>query len=573
MYIKKLSANNTTFNEINFLENRVNLILGTKISKEKGKSTNGVGKTLSVKIIDFCLGADVKKNSENSELLKLSDWIFYLEIVVNNKKINISRAIDNKQYININGNEINIKDFKQRMEDKLFDIPTEKISVSYRGLISRFIRMPLKGYIDWRFCKEKEEESKALLSNSFFLGINLNMIQKKINLKDSINNLNNNKKIIKNDENIKEIIKGKNIGMNIFSLKKDLKNLENKLGEFKVSEQYNEIKLDLENTKIKKNNLINEIITIQNIIDNIDKSLAIKYDISSERVINLYKSAKVILGDTVIKTLNEVNKLHTELLVNRKERLKADKDKYLEKIEKIKKEIDIYDNKIDDEMEFLIGKGTIEEYNNLTSKVTDLKLKIQKLEEYDNIINGLEKKIIDEKFELAEENVNAEEYIETNPIEIFSDKFKEYVDYIYNSEKFSGIILSNNSKENKIRFDLIPEIEGEKSAGINNVKIFCMDMLRLDKRRNNNVEFIYHDSTLFSEIDPRQVYFMLKLAKKICDKNNVQYILNLNYDIYENIISVAKVENDFDFIDYLNDGIVKELKDDDTKSKLLGIQI
>ena len=198
MYIKKLSANNTTFNEINFLENRVNLILGTKISKEKGKSTNGVGKTLSVKIIDFCLGADVKKNSENSELLKLSDWIFYLEIVVNNKKINISRAIDNKQYININGNEINIKDFKQRMEDKLFDIPTEKISVSYRGLISRFIRMPLKGYIDWRFCKEKEEESKALLSNSFFLGINLNMIQKKINLKDSINNLNNNKKIIKN---------------------------------------------------------------------------------------------------------------------------------------------------------------------------------------------------------------------------------------------------------------------------------------------------------------------------------------------------------------------------------------
>ncbi|RUR40505.1 DUF2326 domain-containing protein [Clostridium perfringens] len=573
MYIKKLSANNFSFNNIEFLENRVNLILGTKISNKKGKSTNGVGKTLSVKIIDFCLGADVKKNSENSELLKLDDWIFYLDVIIDNKKINIARSIKDRNNISINNQIFKIRDFKEYMERNLFEIPEEKTDISYRGLISRFIRMPLKGYVDWRFCKEKEQECNALLNNSFFLNLDLSIIQKKIDLKDTINNLNNNRKIIKNDENIKEIIKGKNIGVNISSLKRDLRNLEEKIENFKVSEEYNDRKLELENIKIEKNNLINQIVTIQNIIDNINKSLDIKYDISSERVVELYKSAKVNLGDSVIKTLDEVSKLHSELLINRKERLKKDKLKYLDEIKKIKKEISIYDNKIDNDMEFLIGKGTLEEYNNLTARVTDLKLKIQKLEEYDNIISGLDKKIAEEKVYLAEENVTAEEYVETNPIEKFSEKFKGYVDYIYNSEKFSGIVLANNSKDNKIRFDLNPEIDGEKSAGINNVKIFCMDMLRLGERVNNTVGFIYHDSTLFSEIDPRQIYFMLKLAKNICDDNNVQYILNLNYDIFNNVISVAKLENDIEFIEYLNEGIVMRLKDDNVGNKLLGIQI
>lgn len=572
MYIKKLSANKNTFNDINFINGRINLILGTKTSKKRGKSTNGVGKTLSVKIIDFCLGADVKKNAENSELLKLNDWEFYLETNIDNQGFNVARSIDKKNKIMVNGKSFSIKEYKQFMEDKLFIFDFEQ-ALSYRNLISRFIRMPLKGYVDWKLCKEKENESVALMSNSFFLGLNLDLIQNKINIKENINKLNDNKKLIKNDENIKDIIKGKNIGMNISSLQKDLRNLECRIEEFKISEEYNEIKLNLEDIKNKKNELINEIVKLQNVVDNIDKSLSVQYDVSSKRVIELYKKANIALGDNIVKTLDEVNSLHKELLINRQVRLKKDKEKFIEQINSIKKQISIYDNKIDSDMQYLIGRGTIEEYNNLMNRVTDLKLQIQKLEEYDNIINGLEKKIVDNKLKLAKGNVEAENYIEEDPIKEFSERFKEYVDYIYNCEKLSGIVLENNINENKIRFNLLPEIEGEKSAGINNVKIFCMDMLRLDIKIDHKVGFIYHDSTLFSEIDPRQIYFMLKLARRICEKNNVQYIINLNYDVYDNINSVAETENDKEFIEYLKQGIVKRLKDDNVSNKLLGIQI
>ncbi|MGL4569665.1 MAG: DUF2326 domain-containing protein [Clostridium sp.] len=572
MYIKKLSANKNTFNDIEFVNGRINLILGTKISKKKGKSTNGVGKTLSVKLIDFCLGADIKKNAENSELLKLDGWEFKLHTVFKNDTMEIVRSIDNKNEIFINGESYSLKDYKEIMDEKLFPYES-KYKLSYRSLISRFIRMPLKGYVDWRFCKEKEEESVALISNSFFLGLNLDLIESKINIKSELNNLNTNKKIIINDENIKEIIKGKNIGVNISSLEKDLSKLEVEIDNFQISEGYNEIKYNLEKTKSEKIRLINEIVKIQNIIDNIDKSLEIEYDISSERVIKLYENAKLVLGDSVVKTINQVSELHRELLINRKLRLKKDKEKFIQNIDTIKKQIVIYDNRIDLDMEYLIGKGTIEEYNSLMTRVSDIKLKIQKLQEYDNIINGLEDKIIDRKLELAKQNVKSESYIKQDPIKKYSQRFKEYVDYIYDSEKLSGIVLENNKNENKIRFDLLPEIEGEKSAGINNVKIFCMDMLRIDMKTNNDVGFIYHDSTLFSEIDPRQVYFMLKLAQSICEKNNVQYIINLNYDIYDKIMEVIEIKNDYSFKKYLSTGIVKRLEDENVSDKLLGIQI
>ena len=98
-------------------------------------------------------------------------------------------------------------------------------------------------------------------------------------------------------------------------------------------------------------------------------------------------------------------------------------------------------------------------------------------------------------------------------------------------------------------------ISGEASEGINRVKMFCMDLLILTQSKNNNVEFIYHDSSIFNGVDPRQIYKML------------------NTDTIENIIDVAQSYNDTEFVRYLKNRVVVELLDDKDEDKLLGYYV
>ena len=78
MYLLKLYTNNSNFKPIKFNKSGISIIIGTNKNTEKDKNTfNGVGKSLSIKLIDFCLGS-----SEIPDLKKLGDWVFFLEIEI-----------------------------------------------------------------------------------------------------------------------------------------------------------------------------------------------------------------------------------------------------------------------------------------------------------------------------------------------------------------------------------------------------------------------------------------------------------------------------------------------------------
>ncbi|WP_142413103.1 DUF2326 domain-containing protein [Hathewaya massiliensis] len=573
MYITKLDADDDRFRTIKFKPNRINIILGKKTTNKKGKSVNGVGKSLSLKLIDFCLGSTVSKDSDESELLKLKDWEFFLYINIDGQEKRIKRSINDKNKIYFNNIEFRDKQFNQYMENILFDVLIDSNQITYRNLISRFLRIPKRGYIDWNICKKKENDDSALMCNSFLMGLDVELVLNKIQNKQKINKLQGNKKIIENDETIRELIKGTEIGVNIDSLERDIKSLEFKIRNFQISEEYNLIKESLEKSKYQKQEIINEIVMNKKILENIEESIKIKIDITAERVLKLYEDVKVVFEESIVKSLKEVSNFHVKLIENRQDRLKKDRKKILHTIGELNKELSIINNKINTEMDYLKDKASLDEYDALRAKLTDMKLRLQKMREHERIVNGINTEINSIKLKMASEDIEASEYVEKKPLRDISNKFKEFIDYIYEEERVSGVFLENNTGSNKLRFNIKPEITSEKSAGINNVKIFCMDMINLYNKINHRVEFIYHDSTLFSEIDPRQVYKMFKLAEKICTDKHVQYIANLNYDMYEKVLEFAKLNDDLEFVDYIQQGVVKELCDDNLENKLLGIEI
>lgn len=578
MYIKKLTANKESFHSINFEPNNFNIILGTK-SKDpdnknnKGETVNGVGKSLTVKLIDYCLGSRQDSHKIISKLKGLG-WQFELNLQDNNKFFNIIRDVDSGKVM-FNNKDLTVTKLNYILEAEMFDRVENYKYLSYRNLICRYLRIPKLAYIKWEQYKNKEDEDKSVLYNSYLLGIEPQLIINKINNKNKINEVDKSKKYIEKDETIKKLMNGSKVSIGIANISKEIEELENKLSNFKISEGYNDVKLNIEKSKIKKNKIINEITKYNNTIKTIDNNLKINVDITCKRVEEIYKEAKVIFSSEMIKSLEEISTFHEQLLEGRKARLIKDKKRYIELVNQLEKDLELIDNNINRDLSFIKDKVSTNEYERLQNRLTELKIQLEKAQQYEKLLKEFEQNIAQIKADMAQDNLKAINYLESisDYVKELSAQFQRYVDYIYDERKYSGIDIENNDGNNKIRYDIIPQIQGDDSDGVGNVKLFCMDLLIWERQINNSVEFLYHDGFLFTDIDPRQVYRMLKLAYSICKNRNLQYIFNINYNMFENILSVAKKDNNTEFVEYLESCVRLRLYDDKPEQKLLGIEI
>ncbi len=75
-------------------------------------------------------------------------------------------------------------------------------------------------------------------------------------------------------------------------------------------------------------------------------------------------------------------------------------------------------------------------------------------------------------------------------------------------------------------------IERSGSHGIDNMKIFCYDLMlaQLWAERNPSPGFLVHDSTIFDGVDERQVARAIERAASESRKRGFQYICILNSD-------------------------------------------
>jgi uncharacterized protein YydD (DUF2326 family) len=133
----------------------------------------------------------------------------------------------------------------------------------------------------------------------------------------------------------------------------------------------------------------------------------------------------------------------------------------------------------------------------------------------------------------------------------------------------AGISLKNNEGENQIRFDMDIRIQNDASDGINEVRLFCFDMTLL-LAKSHKVNFLVHDSRLFSDIDPRQRAVLFKTAHELTKSAGLQYIATLNEDQIESMGDQFTTD---ELVSIIEESITVRLKDDSAESKLLGIQV
>ena len=574
MRLIKLSSNLEKFKTVDF-KYGLNIIIGERTNpdnKDTKDSYNGVGKSLLIEILHFCLGSNkITAFSKN-----IPEAIFYLEFEDYNKNIHkITRECSDKQVIYLDNKKYDkLTDFQDKMQDLVFiDVPDQK-GLSFRSLISRFIRRYKSNYSKYYNYVKNEQPYNEVVVNSYLLGLDSNIVERKMNVKDITTTLNNAKKSLKQDKLLLEYFKGnKDIKFQLTELKEQKERLENQIQNFKVAENYNEMKENSDKLSQQKNILNNELFVINRNIDKIEKANSVEIQLKPEELFDMYKETSLLFPETVIRTIEEVTEFHENLLKNRAEVYSTQLKTFRERKNEIEHQLKEVSNKLNDSLSFLNKHGALNEYVALNSKYNKIVEQYNKLNDYNKLIKDYEFELSVKKKEKEDVKIDIKSYLDES-IDVQDKLMKQFRFFSkqFYKDKSSGLSINGNYKDNKIAWNIHADIEDDSSDGVNEVLIFCFDFTMFSAG-NHNVHFLFHDSRLFSNMDPRQRYTALTVADAFLSKNpNLQYIVSLNEDMIESIKPMVE-ENMFEELNnIIEDSRILTLKDDKPENKLLGFQ-
>lgn len=565
MRLTKLYANHQSFREVKFNPTGLTLIVGSKSTK--GSTYNGVGKSLIVELLHFCLGSN--KNDEFEK--KIPQWEFSLEFQIQGHDHVVSRNTSNQGVAYLDHKEIKISELNSWFESRLFSIPEGIPGLTYRSLIPKFLRRGLKQYVDPRDTGDYSEYDK-LVRNAFLLGIDVGLIAKKLAIRTEITRLKQLRQNFRDDPLLKEFYSGgRDADILLSYIDKKIEELNKKKNEFVVAENFYELQKNADALAALIEQEKNKIFMWHSAAENISESMKEQPDISLTRVNELYGEILAAFREDAVKKLDAVTDFHKRMLANRIARLSSEKLRLIDLIRSSEQDLKKKQSDLDGMLRTLSHSQALDQYSALVSEIADLTSQAQKVKDYKAIDVEYSNRAADLDVQLGEEVKNTNNYLEETKSfrEDNFSLFKDFVSEFYPNSP-AGISFHNNEGNNQKRFDFEIRVENDSSDGINEVRIFCYDLTLLALHQNHAINFIFHDGRLFANMDVRQRAKAFSLADRVVNELGAQYIATLNPDFISGM-SDEFTKDEFERLIAKN--IVLELRDDSPAGKLLGIQI
>ena len=567
MKLIELGSDRESFRTMRFNSKGLSIILG-KHQDNDGKSTyNGLGKSLSIYLIHFCLGANSNKNLKD----KLPDWTFYLKFSIGRKVYTSSRNTSSQTKIFLDEEKLTLSNFHELMLTLLFSIDEDITKASFRSLITRFLRSRREEYLKYNASFFREQDERALLSNSILLGLRYDIVEKKFLLKEEYNLINTLKKGIMADEIFKSIYgDASDAEIRITELEDSIIHLQNSISSFEIAEDYKDVEENANKFSQQLKSKINELGLLKETLGNVNKSLQISSDMSMDDLKSFIGAVELELGVDLESRLTEVANFHSNLINGREKRLTAERIALTRQIQKKNVEVESIKKLYDTTLRYLNKHGALEDYISMNQKLADETFSLNKIKSAIELIEKYKKRIQEIKVVLAEDNLTTEEYIQEEKdgiLKILMDTYRQLTGQFYTDKK-GGITVLNNEGDNKLRYGIDVKIQDDSSDGINEVRIFCFDILLLVLQQNHKVRFIFHDSRLFSNMDTHQRYTALSIGDSLKNQD-FQYIMSMNQDSYD-ILEEERTAMEFLIV---KENIILELSGDRPENKLLGINV
>ncbi len=566
MRLLQLTSSNPKFNTITFNKD-LSIVVGTQLSEERKKSINGIGKSMSLNLIHYMFGADFKSTSEKKLENYLSQYgQFELTLIDKEIEYTIRKNFAvNDFYIN----DEKIVKTKYREKLKELFLSTE-LDVSFKQILNCFARRYSsdKGMVYYNNILTQQgrplEDYYQQFTNLYLLNIDMSLVKESFSIRGKLDKLEKAKKTVEEYE--KALDK-----TNINDIKDKRINLEKQLDNFIIAENYDALKNEADELTNQINEFRNKVFYSTKKLKtkqfNYEKSEYIDIDI--DKIEALFNEANFFFEQSVSRRLDEAQKFHNNLLENRRKRLKEEISILEVEVDELDKDMKELSSKRDLILKDLNNKGALEERDSLKDRIKTLYEEEQNLERYENILNDFQEDKVNLDVEQALVKKKSLTYLHSiheNLVHI-ETSFRNLVKEFYDNE--GGVFKLEQAPSAKYLFNINSHIPREGSQGVNEVKIFCYDVL-LYLLNPDLLGFLAHDGCLFSEMDRRQQSTILKVVIKLINDYNLQYFLNIGDSTLN-----AVLEDDNDILtqeekEFIRSHIVLTLSDDNEKNWLFG---
>lgn len=578
--IRSIRANQRSFRSAAFTDG-ANLILADRSQAASEKdTTNALGKSTLIAIIDFCLGAQANPE-KGLRVDALSAWSFTLDLTIKGKEVSVTRSTAAPGMFEIEGDTsrwivspdknkdgipiLDLKGWRDVLAWALFGLPGRTnagYQPSARSLLSYFMRN-VHGAYDTPFEYFANQKVWDIqIHNAFLLGLDWEKATRWQQLKDQKNALDALKKAIKTGAIDGELNTIGELEAQRVRLSAQMEREAKSLAAFQVLNQYRDIEREANSLTEEIHSLVNHNITDRRRIERYQAVTDEETAPDQTRLESLYSEAGVSLPTAVKRSLEEARNFNEAIVRNRQHfvareiaelgALAADRDKRITELTDRRAGF----------LATLAGHGALEEFSRLQDLHSSTRLRVDALTTRIDQLRQMTTKADQIKVETVELKRSTElDYEErrevwTQALTLFSD----FSEHLYKAPGRLVIDIDDTG----YRFDV--EIDGNQSEGIGKMKIFCYDLMAIcfARTRGLGIDFLVHDSTIFDGVDPRQRAHAIELADEMSRKYGFQYILTMNTDM----LPVADFTTGFDV-----EPLVKlKLTDTDASGSLLGIR-
>jgi len=532
-------------------EQGLNFVVGDKSESGKNKKEqnkmNGVGKSLLIESINFCLF----KKLEDSRVSKIPDInldpniYICLDIEIESfdriRKIQIrrKRTENSSAYIFVDGEEKSFNktdDAKKYLEYLFFGENGDHPSL--RSMLSILIREEDSLYKD--ILKPYHNSSittfEDLLKPHFYLfKIDLSLLDKIRKVSSVLKTTTKGLASLRSDFKSNGIAE-KEVASYLNDLKDSVEKLNFAIDQLHPSEALTQTKNEMNNLQVELEKLVSSKASKEYLVRKI-KSLPHLEKINTKQIQMVYNHFKTGLGDLVEKSFEQVLKFKKQVDDFQNSLMNEKLKQLVGEIQIIDDQIEILDNQIAKLYEKTEAKVKIDGLKQAVMLEREKNIQLEKLSATYGLLQGKisEQKSLKKKKEGLVEKLEIVLFEADSVIRGFEEDLKKMHEFIAGNKRCQFKIAVAESLANFVEFEYRIKLDG--SSGINRIKTFIYDCLLMVNKSTSERHpgFLVHDN-IFASTGRDDMIKALNYLNDLSKKNKFQYILTINKDEFESQI-------------------------------------
>lgn len=540
MRLESLKANFPEFRSIEFCAG-LNIVVADRAKEStKTDSRNGLGKTTILALIDFCLGANM---SDRLEQMRGNGWYFTLSFTTESGiTLQASRSPDESGEVHIEGDvvsagvvaraesveegkaDIGVRQWTRWLQDECFVRPGMPVDPpSFRSLIRHFARYRSDSLIDPFRTLANQRAEAVQAENAYLLNLDWRLAKEWAVLKDRKARV-----ALADDPDNSIDVRIAALEPQLIRLQRRSEKLAHEIRSFSILPEYHEIEVRLQETTSAIKTLVNENFADRQQLALYESQVRDEFASSNLSVEKLFAEAGIVLGDAVVRSLDEAAEFQRQVATNRASYLADETRRIRERIVRREGEQSRLALQQEQDLQLLRTGGALDDLVGLQKRLAEAQVETSQVEEQIQTLRELS----DRKSKIKSDEIDLISRTKLDLQERFDlrsgiiARFGEIMESLYGESADLQVLPGKSGVQFKV---VLPKTG---SGGVHLMAIFAYDIALSEDlaSRQRGPGFLLHDSSIFADVDERQTARAIEIAADSAVTYNYQHLITINSD-------------------------------------------